>query len=311
MNNQVSAVLDEAELERQDLFPIREVARLTGVNPVTLRAWERRYGLIQPTRTDSGHRLYSQADIEDIRRILGWLERGVTVSKVGSILARDRARLDAGPAHGPAALRLQAQVREVVRRFDSAQLGSLFDQVFASHTLDQVFAEVFMPVWHGLAAAQGTFGQASEWLFLDQFLRTRVQARLQLLHNSRAQRVVLAPLSGQCRELELLVASLQLSGDEIEVMPLSSGQPMDELALVCEWLKPDALILFSNQSPGVALNKRLARLLATLDCPVLLAGEAAEMAQESVAGSPVACLGAEGALMRRRLARCMAGQLDS
>ena len=44
-------------LEREELFPIREVARLTGVNPVTLRAWERRYGLIQPTRTESGHRL--------------------------------------------------------------------------------------------------------------------------------------------------------------------------------------------------------------------------------------------------------------
>lgn len=39
-------------LIREELFPIREVARLTGVNPVTLRAWERRYGLIQPMRTD-------------------------------------------------------------------------------------------------------------------------------------------------------------------------------------------------------------------------------------------------------------------
>lgn len=51
-------------LTREDLVPIREVARLTGVNPVTLRAWERRYGLIQPTRTESGHRLYALSDIE-------------------------------------------------------------------------------------------------------------------------------------------------------------------------------------------------------------------------------------------------------
>ncbi len=73
---------------QEELYPIREVARLTGVNPVTLRAWERRYGLIQPTRTDSGHRLYSQADIEAVRSILAWIERGVAVSKVGKILAR-------------------------------------------------------------------------------------------------------------------------------------------------------------------------------------------------------------------------------
>ena len=62
-------------LKQEELFPIREVSRLTGVNPVTLRAWERRYGLIQPTRTDSGHRLYSQADIDAVRSILAWIEQ--------------------------------------------------------------------------------------------------------------------------------------------------------------------------------------------------------------------------------------------
>src|SRR4051812_36026391 len=75
-------------LERAELFPIREVARLTGVNPVTLRAWERRYGLIQPTRTESGHRLYSMSEIERIRSIVDWIDRGVAVSKVGKILAK-------------------------------------------------------------------------------------------------------------------------------------------------------------------------------------------------------------------------------
>jgi DNA-binding transcriptional MerR regulator len=72
------------------LFPIREVSRLTGVNPVTLRAWERRYGLIVPTRTESGHRLYSAADIETVRSIRSWIDRGVAVGKVGKILAGTR-----------------------------------------------------------------------------------------------------------------------------------------------------------------------------------------------------------------------------
>ena len=83
-----TASLVSNALKQEELFPIREVARLTGVNPVTLRAWERRYGLIQPTRTDSGHRLYSQVDIESVRSILAWIERGVAVSKVGKILAK-------------------------------------------------------------------------------------------------------------------------------------------------------------------------------------------------------------------------------
>ncbi len=68
------------------LYPIREVSRLTGVNSVTLRAWERRYGLIRPQRTPKGHRLYAQDDISRIERILQWLNRGVPVSQVADLL---------------------------------------------------------------------------------------------------------------------------------------------------------------------------------------------------------------------------------
>ncbi|MBV4489906.1 MerR family transcriptional regulator [Pseudomonas oryzicola] len=311
MNEQGRNPVIDAGLMQQDLFPIREVSRLTGVNAVTLRAWERRYGLIQPTRTDSGHRLYSQADIDDVRRILGWLERGVAVSKVASILARDHALAGPAGAATDAWARWQQQIRQALQRFDAAGLDRLFNEVFAASTLDQVFSEVFMPVWHDLAVGQGSYGQASEWLFLDQFLRGRVFARLQLAHAPRRRTVLLAPLPGQSHELELLVTSLILGSDEIGVTLLPNGQPLAELALVCERLKPDALVLFSHQSLTVEVSRRLARLVAGLECPLLLAGEAAELAQDSLAGSAIACLGAQGSVMRQRLRQFLAGQLDT
>ncbi len=65
-----------APLADEGIYPIREVSRLTGVNAVTLRAWQRRYGLVQPARTEKGHRLYSEQDIRQIGEILSWLERG-------------------------------------------------------------------------------------------------------------------------------------------------------------------------------------------------------------------------------------------
>ncbi|WDY58786.1 MerR family transcriptional regulator [Pseudomonas sp. PSKL.D1] len=310
MNKQGRNTDIEASLERQGLFPIREVSRLTGVNAVTLRAWERRYGLIQPTRTDSGHRLYSQADIDDVRRILGWLERGVAVSKVGSILARGQAHVQDAAAVG-CALQWQTQLSDAVQRFDAIGLDRLFDQVVAAMGQDQVFTEVCMPVWHELAAGQNTFGQASEWLFLDQFLRGRVHLRLQLIRQMRSCHLLLAPLPGQCLELELLVSGLLISGKEFGVTVLMPGQPLEELTLISERIRPDALILFSNHAPTVELSKRLIRLAGGLHCPLLLAGEGAEMAQLNLAGSPVACLGAEPELMRRRLRQYLAGQLDT
>ena len=65
-----------------ELFPIRTIATLTGVNPITLRAWERRYGLINPVRTPKGHRLYARAHIDLIHRVLTLLDKGMAISQV-------------------------------------------------------------------------------------------------------------------------------------------------------------------------------------------------------------------------------------
>lgn len=67
---------------------MRTVAKLTGINPITLRAWERRYGLVKPLRTEKGHRLYRQQDIQDIQHIMSMLEQGISIGQVPALLER-------------------------------------------------------------------------------------------------------------------------------------------------------------------------------------------------------------------------------
>jgi len=303
-------------LKQEELFPIREVSRITGINPVTLRAWERRYGLIQPTRTDSGHRLYSQADIDEVRSILGWIERGVAVSKVGKILAKASvARSLSSPVQEDGSLRewseWQTQLRRATSAFDERRLEQLYGQIFSSYPLTVVFQDILMPLWQELMLHQDQFGQASEWLFLDSFLRARTLQRLQMLRGATEVRVVLAAIPGQCRELELWVAGLLLGSADTSIIVLALGQPLEELSLVCEKIQPQALVLFSNHPPTVDLPRRLQRLALALDCPMLLAGEVADLAQDSLNGSPIACLGSDGRCMQRRLQQFLAGHLDT
>jgi DNA-binding transcriptional MerR regulator len=150
-----SGVPQAVSLEQEELFPIREVSRLTGVNPVTLRAWERRYGLIVPTRTESGHRLYSMADIERVRSILGWIERGVAVSKIGKILAK-AAPLQALSHLIPNDL-VQAdyaqwhqQLQAAVSAFDDVLLEQIYGQIFSSYSQPVVFQDILLPLWKQL-----------------------------------------------------------------------------------------------------------------------------------------------------------------
>lgn len=296
-----------------DLLPIREVARLTGVNPVTLRAWERRYGLIQPIRTESGHRLYSRTDIDTVHRILDWIERGVAVSKVGRILARGEPLREPGTVseEGVEWAQWHGQLRNAISAFDDCQLDRLYGQIFSAYPLAVVFQDILMPLWQELLRHQGRFGQASEWLFFDNFLRSRTAQRLQVLAAAPLPRVLLAAIAGECRELEVLVAGLLLTGEKLAVKILGVGQPFDELTLVCEKTHPQALVLFSNRAPSNELPSRLKRLALTIDCPLLLAGDAADLVQERLAGSSIGCLGNDGPLMQRRLQQFLSGGLDT
>ena len=303
-------------LEREDLFPIREVSRLTGVNPVTLRAWERRYGLIQPTRTESGHRLYSMTDIERVRNIVEWIDRGVAVSKIGKILAKTEplkalAHIIPDDLVQADYQQWQHQLQSAVSAFDDIELDRVYGQIFSSYALPVVFQDILMPLWRQLLQRQEAFGQTSEWLFLDGYLRSRVLQRIIVLRGSQPRKIIVSALAGQCRELELLVAALFLSSSESGVRVLTTGQPFDELTLVCEKIKPQVLVLFSNHAPGAELPRRLNRLALSLDCQLLLAGDASDLAQDSLAGSSIGCIGNEGATMRQRLNQFLSGMLDT
>ena len=80
---------EAVELDREELLPMRAVASMTGLKPVTLRAWERRYGLVKPRRAAGGHRLYSRAEVELLRRVVTLLEGGLSIGHVAGLVAAD------------------------------------------------------------------------------------------------------------------------------------------------------------------------------------------------------------------------------
>lgn len=87
-------------------LPIGEIARRSGVNEATLRAWERRYGLLEPERTDGGHRRYRAEDVRRVERVVELVDEGWSVGSAaaevvsGGRVAREGTTLvsTAGPS---------------------------------------------------------------------------------------------------------------------------------------------------------------------------------------------------------------------
>ncbi len=85
----------EAPMTPSDLpiYPIRTVAHLAGVDARRIRAWESQYGLLRPARTKGGHRLFSQRDVERIRRIKRLIdEEGLRLQGVRLLLDAESAQ---------------------------------------------------------------------------------------------------------------------------------------------------------------------------------------------------------------------------
>jgi DNA-binding transcriptional MerR regulator len=112
------------------LYPIREVSRLTGVNAITLRAWERRYGLFEPVRSESGHRLFTQENIERIKKAVALTEQGVPISQVKKLLDAE-PRQQALSNEEKSDLDYQNAILQAVVAGDLIQLNRELDAAFS------------------------------------------------------------------------------------------------------------------------------------------------------------------------------------
>ncbi|MES2821066.1 MAG: MerR family transcriptional regulator [Pseudomonadota bacterium] len=260
------------------MLPIRDVARSTGVNAVTLRAWERRYGLIVPHRTPKGHRLYSQEHVARIQAILTWLNRGVSVSQVKALLDT-RQPSSQSADNGWDELRqhlLQAIVDQAERRLDEG-----FNRALSLYPPRTLCEQLLLPLLAELEQRwQGQFGAQLEQVFFLSWLRSKLGARI--YHNNRQHSsppLLLINLSSLPMEPGLWLCAWLVSSADCPVEVLDWPIPALELALAVEHLSPRALLLYSSQ----ALNSgQLPRLLAGADCPRLLVGPAVRIHQSDL-----------------------------
>jgi DNA-binding transcriptional MerR regulator len=68
-------------IDDNPLYNLKAVCKQTGLNPATLRAWERRYGLIIPKRSEGGHRLYTRHDVELLKWLVDRQKEGLSIRR--------------------------------------------------------------------------------------------------------------------------------------------------------------------------------------------------------------------------------------
>ncbi len=302
---------------RHGLYPIRAVSRLTGVSAVTLRAWERRYGLIVPSRTAKGHRLYSEADVARIRQVLALLNQGVGVGQAGPLLAGTAdVRLVADP-RAPAPVLGQAsdpwpdyveRMLEGARRFDVVALDIIYNDALSLYPIDLVASRLTTPVLE-LLGAEWPDQEAciAREHFFSNFLRNKLGARFHYLNGfSQGPRLVAACPSGEHHELGLIQFALAAATQGYRLVMLGADVPAVEIAAAARIGDCRAVVLsVSARMEEDALAVQLATLVGLTPLPVLVGGAGAVKCLHAIFAAGAITLDTDFNQAIQRLGQCL------
>ncbi|HKJ77727.1 MAG TPA: MerR family transcriptional regulator [Gammaproteobacteria bacterium] len=290
-------------------MPIRRLAELSGVSATTLRAWERRYGLLRPARTAKGHRLYNADDVALVRRVVDLLEAGWSVRDAA---ARIR---EGGPPPATAPQEVWPGYRDrllgAVARFDPQRLDAVYNEALSLYPVDRVTEDLVRPALRTLGAhwMDGETGIAEEH-FLSAFLRNKLGARLH--HEGRhphGPRLVAATLPGERHELGFLMFCLAAVGRGYRLLYLGPDLPLAQVTAAATRTSAAGVLLSGTcLSWEAGLAAEVAGAAAAAPVPLFLGGPLAESRAETLAAVGVSPLGTRFRTALDRLDGHLAGR---
>ena len=218
------------------MYNIKLVEKRVGIPSVTIRAWETRYGAVKPQRTDSGHRLYSEQDIEDLL----WLksqteEKGMSISQAAKHLQQRKERRENTDVelvvHQKTFQELVERLYSALCNFQTEQANAVLDFGLSMFQHDELFNHVLTEVMQriGTEWEQGKRTIAQEH-FVTQFVLQRLGQffRIFPIDPSLPRTLSLCP-AGERHQVGLMMFSLFLRKKGMEVVYLGDNTPMQEV----------------------------------------------------------------------------------
>ena len=287
--------MKKAEPQDAALYPIRTVSDLTNVNAITLRAWERRYGLFEPVRKASGHRLYTQANIDLITRVVGLLDRGMRIGQIKAQLDAETAEQNKDAVVNDIWKRYVDRMIAAVIQFNEEGLEATYGDALSLYPIDMVTERLLMPLLRELGRRWAeNEGSIAEEHFFAFYIRNKLGARFH--HRSKTNdgpSLLLACLPGDRHEAGLLLFALAANAAGYRVILLGADMPLEELPAAVRKTGCAAIILSGILHPESEVLKALPALTGQSDVPVFLGGYASVKVHDALKRAGVIVLGTD------------------
>ena len=299
--------------ENLPTYNLRAVTKETGLSPETLRAWERRYGVVKPQRTAGGHRLYSKRDIRMLKWLVERQEEGLSISRAVEMW-RNLEESGQDPLAETQAEALTpievSNLEELRRRWISACKD--FNEKVAEQVLSQAFA-VAIPetvvveiLQKGVAEIGQQWYEGQATVQQEHFASSLATRRLHALvaaapPASRSGRILSACPPGENHEFALLLSTFLLKRQGWEVIYLGANVPLEKMEATLHATSPNLVVSLAQTLPAAASLRNMALLLQDLGTPLAFGGVIFNQLPELVTKIPGHYLGNEVSNVPRRI----------
>jgi DNA-binding transcriptional MerR regulator len=279
---------DEVRMASEGLLRIGELSRRTGVKPDLLRAWERRYGLLEPERSAGGFRLYAPGAIDRITAMQEHL--------AGGLSAAEAARLAleyAAPTQSASMEVLIGELSDALDEYDEPRAQAVFDRLLSAFSVDAVLRDAVLPFLHelGLRWEWGEVSVAQEH-FASSVIRGRLLGLARGWGSGSGPVAILACPPGEEHDLGLLALGIVLHDRGWRIAYLGPDTPMETLAGAAARLDAKVIVLAAvNPRRFEAASAALGHLAKTHELAVAGPGASETLANRTGAlhltGGPV------------------------
>ncbi len=258
---------------------IGELSDRVGESPTLLRAWERRYGLLQPQRSAGGFRLYGAEDEQRVRAMQQLLAAGVSARQAAEAVLSTPAGdvpkapdTDPGPAQDGIEDK-RSRLTETLARFDDVGANAVLDRLLADVGVTTVISEVIVPYLVDLGErwADGSATIAEEH-FATSLIRGRLLGLARGWDGGSGPRALLACPSGEQHDLGLICFGIALRGHGWRITYLGADTPQTTLTEAAAQVAPNIIVLAATRPSRL---RALAGQTRTATVPIAVAGNGA------------------------------------
>ena len=223
----------------EELLRIGELSRRVNVPVASLRAWETRYGLLTPTRTQGGFRLYGPDDLARVLAMTANLERGLSAAEAARLAVEDTRE-----GTTPIVVEGSGALATALDAFDEDGAQAVLDSLFGTLGMDTVLREVVIPYLHDLGERwqRGEITVAQEH-FASNVVRGRLLSLARGWGRGSGPLAVLACVEDEQHDLPLLAFGLLLRGYGWRIGYLGADTPMPSLVQAVRELHPAAVVV--------------------------------------------------------------------